>query len=116
LEEQNLVILNTLLKRIFKALKGRTVYKLRSEYLGHYLLNGHQPNTRKLITHFGVFRYSMFQMIDRQREKTLIPLAKELLLLAQRQYQAESLESGVGLVIHLSFAYTSSEVRQLRGQ
>ena len=71
---------------------------------------------RKLITHFGVFRYRMVQMIDRQKEQTLIPLAKELSLVPYRQYQAEALESGVGLAIHLSFAQASSEVRRIRGQ
>jgi len=116
LEEQTPMILNTLLASIFKALEERTIHKLRSEHPGRYVLNGHQPNARKLITHFGVFRYRMVQMIDRQKEQTLIPLAKELSLVPYRQYQAEALESGVGLAIHLSFAQASSEVRRIRGQ
>lgn len=116
LEEQAPVIFNTLLKSMFKALEERIIYKLRSEHPGRYVLNGHQPNARKLITHFGVFRYRMVQMIDRMRKKAIIPLAKELALAPYRQYQAEALEGGVGLAIHLSFAQASREIMRIRGQ
>jgi len=116
LEEQTPVILNTLLQCIFKALEERIVQRLIREYPGRFVLNGHQPNARKLITHFGVFRYRMVQMIDRKRKKSIVPLAKALALVPYRQYQAEALMAGVGLAIHLSFARASREIMRIRGQ
>jgi hypothetical protein len=109
LEEQTPVILNTLLHSIFKALEERIVRRLTREHAGRFVLNGHQPNPRKLITHFGKFGYRMVQMIDKKTGKTLIPLAKELALVPYRQYQAEALRAGVGLAIHLSYARASRE-------
>jgi len=116
LEEQAPLIFKTLLKSIFKALEERIIKRLMREYPGRFVLNGHQPNARKLITHFGVFRYRMVQMIDRQKKKTHIPLAKELALVPYKQYQAEALEAGVGLAIHLSFARASREIMRIRGK
>jgi hypothetical protein len=103
------------LKTIFKALEERTVNKLIQENPSRYILNGHQPNARKLITHFGIFRYRMAQMKDTQSGKTIIPLARELALKPYKQYQAEAMESSIGLAIHLSFARASSEVKRIRG-
>jgi hypothetical protein len=80
LEEQTPVILNTVLQSIFKALEDRTVQGLTREHPGRFVLNGHQPNARKLITYFGVFWYRMVQMIDKKTGKTVIPLTKELAL------------------------------------
>ena len=116
LEEQTPVILNTLLESMFKALEERIVNRLFKKDPGRYVLNGYQPNARKLITHFGAFRYRMVQMIDKKTGKTLIPLARGLKLVPYKQYQAEALESGIGLAIHLSFARASSEVVRIRGQ
>lgn len=116
LEEQTPLILTTLLEMIFKALEERTVGRWRREHPGRYISNGHQSNARKLITHFGAFRYRMIQLIDTQTEKTIIPLAKELQLEPYKRYQAEALESGVGLAIHLSYRQASSEVTRIRGQ
>ena len=115
LEEQTPVIIKAILEQIFKALEERTVMRLGRENPGRYVLNGHQRNARKLITHFGPFHYRMAQMIDTQTGKTLIPLARELELTPYRQYQAEALEAGVGLAIHLSFAQASREVIRIRG-
>ncbi|MGA2466232.1 MAG: hypothetical protein ABSH06_18010 [Thermodesulfobacteriota bacterium] len=116
LKEQSPLILTTLLEMIFKALEERTVRRLRQEHPGRYAGNGHQPNARKLITHFGAFRYRMIQMIDIQTGKTIVPLAKELGLEPYKQYQAGALESGMGLAIHLSYRQASSEVIRIRGQ
>jgi hypothetical protein len=116
LKEQSPLILTTLLEMIFKALEERTVRRLRQEDPGRYAGNGHQPNARKLITHFGAFRYRMIQMIDTQTGKTIVPLAKELGLEPYKQYQAGALESGIGLAIHLSYRQASSEVIRIRGQ
>ncbi|MGB6866052.1 MAG: hypothetical protein WBE11_10210 [Candidatus Aminicenantaceae bacterium] len=115
LEEQTPVILRAILEQIFKALEERAVMRLRREKPGRYSLNGHQRNARKLITHFGLFHYRMAQMIDTQTGKTLVPLARELDLTPYRQYQAEAMEAGVGLAIHLSFAQASKEVIRIRG-
>ena len=115
LEEQTPVILRTILEQIFKALEERAVMRVRREKPGRYILNGHQRNARKLITHFGPFHYRMAQMIDSQTGKNLVPLARELDLTPYRQYQAEAMEAGVGLAIHLSFAQASKEVIRIRG-
>ena len=116
LEEQTPVILSALLESMFKALEERIIKTLTMGNPGRYVLNGHQPNARKLVTHFGAFRYRMVQMIDKQTGKTFIPLAQELSLVPCKHYQAEALESGIGLAIHLSFARASSEVVRIRGQ
>ncbi len=116
LEEQTPLILTTLLQSIFKALEERIVQRLTREYPGRFVLNGHQSNARKLITHFGVFRYRMVQMIDKKTGRTLIPLAKALAVVPYRQYQAEALRAGVGLAIHLSYARASGEIMRIRGQ
>ena len=115
LEEQTPEILRSILKTIFKALEERRVNKLMQEDPSRYILNGHQPNARKLITHFGVFRYCMVQMKDTKSGKTIIPLAIELALEPYKQYQAEAMESSIGLAIHLSFARASSEVKRIKG-
>jgi hypothetical protein len=115
LEEQTPVILKAILEQIFNALEERTVLRLSRETPGRYVLNGHQRNAKNLITHFGPFRYRMAQMIDTQTGKTLVPLARELDLKPYRQYQAEAMEAGVGLAIHLSFSQASKEVMRIRG-
>lgn len=104
-----------MLERIFKALEGLTINKLNQKHPGRYVLNGHQRNARKLITHFGAFRYRMAQMIDTQTGKHIIPLARELALDPYKQYQAKAMESNISLAIHLSFARASREVMRIRG-
>jgi hypothetical protein len=116
LEEQTQLILNTVLQSIFKALEERTVQRLTRKHLGRFVLNGHQPNARKLITHFGVFRYRMVQMIDKKTGKTVIPLAQALALVPYRQYQTEALRAGMILAIHLSYARATREIVRIRGQ
>ena len=116
LQEQTPLILTTLLEMIFEALEEHTVRRWRRENPGRYINNGHQSNARKLITHFGAFRYRMIQLIDTQTGKTVIPLAKELRLEPYKRYQAGALESGIGLAIHLSYRQASSEVTRIRGQ
>jgi hypothetical protein len=116
LEEQTPLILNAVLQSILKALEERTVQRLIRKHPGRFVLNGHQPNARKLITHFGVVRYRMVQMIDKKTGKTVIPLAKALALVPYRQYQAEALRAGVGLAIHLSYARATREIVRIRGQ
>ena len=115
IEEQTPTILRAILKQVFKALEERAIMRLRREKPGRYILNGHQPNARKLITHFGPFRYQMAQVIDSQAGKTFVPLAQELDLTPYRQYQAEAMEASVGLAIHLSYAQASEEVIRIRG-
>lgn len=115
LEEQTPMILGAILEMIFKALEERAVIGLERENPGRYVSNGHQRNARKLITHFGAFYYRMAQMIDTQTGKTVVPLACEIALVPYRQYQAEALEAGVGLAIHLSYAQASKEVIRIRG-
>ena len=115
LEEQTPVIIKAILEQIFKALEERAIMRLRREKPGRYVLNGHQRNARKLITHFGPFHYRMAQMVDTQTGKTIVPSARELELTPYRQYQAEAMEAGVGLAIHLSFAQASREVIRIRG-
>jgi len=116
LEEQTPLILSILLEMIFRSLEERTVDRLTQEYPGRYMSNGHQPNARKLITHFGAFRYRMIQMIDTYTGKTVIPLAQTLAMIPYKQYQAKALESSIGLAIHLSYRQASSEVVRIRGQ
>jgi hypothetical protein len=116
LEKQTPLILNTVLQSIFKALEERAVQRLTREYPGRFVLNGHQPNARKLITHFGVVRYRMVQMIDKETGKTVVPLAQALDLAPYRQYQAEALRAGVGLAIHLSYARATREIVRIRGR
>ena len=115
IEEQTPVVLSTILETILKALEERAITKLKKQDPGRYVSNGHQRNARKLITHFGPFHYRMAQMIDTQTGKTVAPLARELALLPYRQYQAEALEAGVGLAIHLSYAQASNEIQRIRG-
>jgi hypothetical protein len=115
LEELTPLILKEILKQIFKALEERATTRLRREKPGRYILNGHQPNARKLITHFGPFRYQMAQVIDSRTGKTFVPLAQELDLMPYRQYQAEAMEASVGLAIHLSYTQASKEVIRIRG-
>lgn len=116
LEGHTPVILAALLEMIFKALEECTVDRLMRENPGRYMSNGHQPNARKLITHFGEFRYRMVQMMDTQTGKAVVPLARELALVPYKQYQAEALEPGIGLAIHLSYLQASSEVIRIKGQ
>jgi len=101
LEEQTPLILSILLEMIFRSLEERAVGRMTQEYPGHYMSNGHQPNARKLITHFGAFRYRMIQMIDIHTGKTIVPLAQTLAMVPYKQYQAKALESSIGLAIHL---------------
>lgn len=54
LQERTPVIFTTLVHSIFKALEERTVQRLVQQHPGRFVLNGRQPNARKLITHFGL--------------------------------------------------------------
>lgn len=115
LKESMPEIMLTIMEALFSGIEEKAINDLKDHSPERYVHNGHQRNFRQFRTSFGLFRYRMAQLYDRQANKNIVPLMKELSILPYRRYQDESLEAGVGLAVNLSYRTSAKEVERIRG-
>jgi hypothetical protein len=107
-------IMLTLVQGLFNAIEEKTIQDLQEKYPNRYQRNGYQ-RPRILRTSFGPMKYRFFKIRDKTTGKNLIPLRDRLKIPKYRQYQDESMESAIGLSVHLSYRRSRSEVDRIRG-
>lgn len=107
-------IMLTITKILFNAIEDRVIASFKDTDNGRYVRNGRQ-RARTIKTSFGYLEYRFAQLVDRHTDKTLIPLREVLKIPKYRRYQNESMESSVGLAVHLSYNRANKEVRRIRG-
>jgi len=105
-----------LLEALFSAIEEQTIEQMQSKYPERYVRNGYQTKERELRTSLGPFRYRLAQMYDKIEQKTVVPLRASGFLPRHRQYIEESMEAGIGAVVHLSYRWSSKEVARIREQ
>ena len=105
-----------LLEALFSAIEEQTIEQMQSKSPGRYVRNGYQTKERELRTSLGTFRYRLAQMYDKIEQKTVVPLRANGFLPRHRQYIEESMEAGIGAVVHLSYRWSSKEVARIREQ
>lgn len=106
-----------IMEALFSGIEEEAINDLLGHFPERYVHNGHQRNFRQFRTSFGLFRYRMAQLYDRQANKNIVPLMRELSILPYRRYQDESLEAGVGLAVNLSYPAFGGvkEVERIKG-
>lgn len=105
-----------ILVTLFKALEDKVVEMLKEKDPGRYVSNGHQSKVRKLKCSLGEVAYRFAQMVDREKERTFLPLAKALQIPAYDHYLHESLEPSLGLVVHVSYRRAAKEAKRIQGR
>ncbi len=104
-----------ILKAIFNAIEERTIKNLQSSAPGRFVRNGHQHNSRQFRTSFGAFQYRLVQVRDKINNKVFAPLMEKLSIPAYHRCMEEACESGIGLVVHMSYRNSAKEVGRIIG-
>jgi hypothetical protein len=102
-------------KALFAAIEERTIENLQSSAPGRFVRNGHQHNLRQFHTSFGVFKYRLAQLHDKTRGKVYPPLIEKLSVPAYHRCMEEACESGIGLVVHMSYRNSAKEAERITG-
>lgn len=104
-----------ILKAICSAVEDDTIAKLKGSSPGRYVRNGRQSNHRQIRTAYGLFRYQMARVRDKETHRTLTPLPDAIGLPRYRRHVTETGEGGIGLVCHLSYRRSVKEIDRLLG-
>lgn len=64
-----------MLKAIFSAVKEKAIARLKEASPKRYVRNGRQRNHRQIRTAYGLVRYQMTRVWDKETHKTLTPLS-----------------------------------------
>jgi len=104
-----------ILKAIFSAVEEKAIARLKQASPGRYVRNGRQRNHRQIRTAYGLFRYQMTRVWDKETHKTLTPLSGAIGLPRYRRHVTETGEGGIGLVCHLSYRKSVKEVDRILG-
>jgi len=107
-------IMLTLVKSLFIAIEEKTLQELQEKDPNRYQRNGYQ-RARTLRTSFGPMKYRFSKVRDKTTGKNLVPLRDRLKIPRYRQYQDESMESAIGLSVHLSYQRSKTEIDRIRG-
>jgi hypothetical protein len=107
-------IMLTLVQGLFSAIEEKAIQDLRTKKPNRYQRNGYQ-RSKLLRTSFGSLRYRFSKVRDKTTGQNLIPLRDRLKIPKYRQYQDESMESAIGLSVHLSYQRSKSEIDRIRG-
>ena len=107
-------IMLTLVNALFIAIEEKTIEELQEKNPNRYQRNGYQ-RPRTLRTSFGPMKYRFSKVRDKTKAKNILPLRDKLKIPQYRQYQDESMESAIGLSVHLSYQRSKSEVDRIRG-
>lgn len=104
-----------ILKAIFSAVEEKAIAELKQTSPGRYVRNGRQRNHRQIRTAYGLFRYQMARILDKEAHKTLTPLSGAIGLPPYRRHVTETGEGGIGLVCHVSYRKSVKEVDRILG-
>ncbi|MDK2897371.1 MAG: hypothetical protein PWP04_1491 [Candidatus Atribacteria bacterium] len=116
LRQANTRTYSALLQVLFSAIEEQTIEQIQSEYPGRYVHNGYQTKERELRNSLGLFHYRLAWSYDKVEQKTVVPLRATGFLLQDRRYTEEATEAGIGLVIYLSYGWSSKEMARIREQ
>jgi len=104
-----------ILKAIFSALEEQAIAKLKRASPGRYVKNGHQSRGRQIRTAYGLFRYRLAGLWDKQTHRTQTPLTQAIDLPRYCRHVREEAEGAIGLVCHLSYRKSVKEVDRILG-
>lgn len=104
-----------ILKAIFSAMEDKAIADLKEAFPNRYVRNGRQRNHRQIRTAYGLFRYQMARVLDKEAHKTLTPLPDAIGLPRYRRQMTETGEGGIGLVCHVSYRRSAKEVDRILG-
>lgn len=104
-----------LLKAVFSAVEDQAIARLKQASPKRYIRNGRQRNHRQIRTAYGLFRYQIARIWDKETRKTLTPLLDAIGLPRYRRHVMETGEGGIGLVCHVSYRKSVKEVDRILG-
>lgn len=104
-----------LLRAIFLAVEEKAIAELKARESGRYIKNGHSWNQRQIRTAYGIFHYRFAKVWDKKEKKVITPLPEKIGLPDYCRHIPEAGESGIGLVCHLSYRKSVSEVERIIG-
>ncbi|MBA7563060.1 hypothetical protein ES708_04713 [subsurface metagenome] len=104
-----------ILEAIVSAVEHRAIDVLQAAFPGRYVRNGLRAKPRQIRTAYGLFRYRLARVLDKETKKTLSPLSQAIGLPAYRRNMEESAEGGVGLVCHVSYGKSVREIDRILG-
>jgi hypothetical protein len=101
-------------KTLFHALERKAVMKIKNTQIDKTICYG-RCRPRTLKTSFGSLTYAFQKLKNTDTNQIQIPLRDELKIPRYQQYQDESMESAIGLSVHLSYNRSDKEVTRIRG-
>ncbi|MCL0074253.1 hypothetical protein M1O50_05230, partial [Dehalococcoidia bacterium] len=104
-----------ILQAIFSAVEEKAIAELKKASPQRYVRNGRPTSHRQIRTAYGLFRYQMARVRDKETRQTLTPLPETIGLPRYRRHMIETGEGGIGLVCHLSYRKTVKEVDRILG-
>lgn len=104
-----------ILREVFKALEYKAIKELQEKHPERYVKNGKRYKPRHIKTSYGIFDYKLALVLDKEEKKTITPLPESIGLSAYVRNTKEAAEGGSGLVCHLSYRKSSSEVERIVG-
>jgi len=104
-----------ILKALFNALEEQAIKYLRTTAPSRFIKNGHQTKERHFCTSFGLFKYRLAQVRDKETNRIYTPLTKRLCIPPYRRCMEESGESGIGLAVLMSYRNSVKEVERITG-
>ena len=104
-----------ILRALFSAVEEEAIAKLKKTFPKRYVKNGRQGNQRQIRTAYGLFRYNLARVYDKETLKTLTPLSNAIGIPRYCRHVKETGEGGIGLVCHLSYRKSAKEVDRILG-
>ena len=104
-----------LLRAVLSAVEEEAIARLKQASPKRYIRNGRQRNHRQIRTAYGIFRYQIARIWDKETRKTLTPLPDAIGLPRYRRHVTETGEGGIGLVCHLSYRKSVKEIDRILG-
>ena len=104
-----------ILRAIFSALEEQAIAKLKQSSPQRYVKNGRRSRGRQIRTAYGLFRYRLARVLDKQTRRTLTPLTQAIDLPRYCRHVKESAEGAIGLVCHLSYRKSVKETERILG-
>lgn len=108
-------IFHRILRSIFSAVEEEAIGKLKREFPKRYVKNGRQGSERQIRTVYGLFRYKLARVHDKEANETLTPLSEAIGLPRYGRHVKETGEGGIGLVCHLSYRKSAKEIDRILG-
>jgi len=104
-----------ILRVILSAIEQKAIEELKRTSPGRYVKNGRQATHRQIRTAYGLFRYKLARVLDKETHKTLTPVSEAIGLPRYRRHMSETGEGAIGLVCHLSYRKSAKEIDRILG-